>query len=246
MIEVLCSHYWPTWPILANNATSNSLSGNSDISSSSSSSRRSSSVSSALPQSEKVHAWYVSELFSQLPLFHLWSDAHVGAQPANLYLLIKGKFTRSPATSIFFDRKQEMKKHFQIRQHKHKRRSVSALGLLIFNMDHCCRWSTQRANDRCIQRSSRWAINSVWYIYSWNQNKQESESDWWEQGKRRRKWQHTGKLQMWSKLFLSNLSQKFQKATPWKLVFSSIKLVWVILRCWGKSSLVCQQKSDAL
>ena len=34
--------------------------------------------------------------------------------------MIKGKFTRSPATSIFFDRKQEMKKHYQIRQHKHK------------------------------------------------------------------------------------------------------------------------------
>ena len=78
-------------------------------------------------------------------------------------------------------------------------------------MVHCCRWSTQRADDVCIQRSSRWEINYAIHLY---QNKQESESGWWEQANYK-----------CGRNFSFQISRSFKKQHNWKLVFSSIKFV---------------------
>ena len=157
----------------------------------------------------------MAELFSQLPFFHLWSDAHVGAQPANLYLLIKGKFTRSPATSIFFDRKQEMKKHYQIRQHKHK-----SLLLRDFQFQLACSYLIwfiavdDQHKEPMMYVYKDHLDGKLTTLYICIKNKQESESGWWEQANYK-----------CGRNFSFQISRSFKKQHNWKLVFSSIKFV---------------------
>ena len=39
---------------------------------------------------------------------------------------------------------------------------------------------------------------------------------------------------------------RWREKCPWELNFHRFIRIWVILRCWGNSSILCQQNSDAL
>ena len=92
------------------------------------------------------------------------------------------------------------------------RRSVSALALFMFDLVYCCRWSTQRANA---DRFKDHLDGKLTTLIQLNENKQESESGWWQQA--------NYKCGRDFSFLISPRSFKTQH--PWKSLFLSIKFV---------------------